>query len=55
LNHKNFQWARGLIVFCLAIKGYFGHFLGFGGILIIFWFLRYFGHFLGFKVIIVIF
>ena len=45
--------------------GYFGHFLGFSGILVIFyvsvgilvifWFRMYFGHFMGFGGILVIF
>ena len=34
---------------------YFGHFLGFGGILVIFKFRGYFGHFLGFGGILVFF
>ena len=36
-------------------QGYFGYFLGFGGILVIFRFRGYFGHFLDFGGILVIF
>ena len=38
----------------LRFQGYFGHFMGFGGTLVIFRFRRYFGHFLGFGGILVI-
>ena len=38
-----------------GFQGYFGHFLGFGGILVIFGLREYFGYFLGFGGILVIF
>ena len=38
-----------------GFQGYFGHFLCFGGILVIFGFLGYVGYFLDFRDILVIF
>ena len=42
-----------MIIF--KFQEYFGHFLGFGGILVIFWVLGMFWSFLGFRGILVIF
>ena len=49
-----FRFRRILVIF-LVLGVYFGHFMGFGNILVIFRFWRYFGHFLDFDGILVIF
>ena len=49
-----FRLRRILVIF-LVLGVYFGHFMGFGDILVIFRFWRYFGHFLDFDGILVIF
>ena len=57
-------WVSRVFWSFFRLRGYFGHFMDFGGILVIFWvvrgilvilgFQRYFGYFLGFEGISVI-
>ena len=48
-------WVSGVFWSFFGFQEYFGHFLGFCGILVIFRFWGYFDHFLGFEGILVIF
>ena len=48
-------YVLGVFWSFIGFQEYFGYFLGFGGILVIFRFWGYFGHFLGFGGILVVF